>query len=428
MKTDRIEENYRDSLKSLMYFRVLFAVLMTGSAFLFQISEHLSNDISTFGFIYGLTGLILFISLIYTIVFQFVTNIRWFAAIQIITDTLTVSVIVCLTGCFSSIFNFLYLVVIIYASFFLLTRGSLLIAFFCSLQYAGLVSLEYFGILIPEDVFDGGMVEPINLSLAAYKVLIMVAACFAVAFLSSLLAEQNRKTKKRLYAMADQVKRVEQMAAVGEMASALAHEIKNPLASLSGAIQLLKEDLQPYPEYKHLMNIALREAHRLGTLVGDFLQFARPKVGKSELILLERSLEEILEIFKKHDDCRDRLNIRCRLVPGLRIRMDRTHFHQIIWNLLINAAEAIEGHGEIVISSKTLAHHCIAIEISDTGCGMSAEQIASIFFPFYTTKTSGTGLGLSIVHRILESYRYTIEVNSEIDHGATFTLLFDSRS
>ncbi len=431
MNINKIEQNYRYSLKSLMCFRVLFAVLMTGATILFQFSEHLSSDILTFQFIYGLAGFILLISMIYAVLFQwghrFQKKIRTFAAVQILNDTIVVSAIVFLTGCFSSIFNFLYLVVIIYSSFFLLTRGSLITAAFCSLQYALLVGLEYTGVLKPDNILSNGMMAPFELSLAAYKVLIIVAACFSVAFLSSLLAEQIQKTKRRLYAMADHVKRVEQMAAIGEMAAALAHEIKNPLASLSGSIQLLKEDMEAQPEQQHLMNIALREANRLSTLVGDFLQFARPKAGKIETIMLERSIGDIIDIFKKHDTCRQRIEIRRKLVPGVAIQMDRTHFHQILWNILINAAEAIEGNGVISVVVKKGGQQQIAVEISDSGCGMDDEQLSSIFFPFFTTKTNGTGLGLSIVHRILESYHYYIEVSSEIGRGSTFTMRFQTR-
>jgi two-component system sensor histidine kinase PilS (NtrC family) len=314
--------------------------------------------------------------------------------------------------------------VIIYSSFFLLTKGSLVTAAVCSLQYALLVGLEYGGLLQPENIFDQGMMEPFDLSLAAYKVLIITLACFSVALLSSILAEQNRKTRKRLYAMADHVKRVEQLAAVGEMAAALAHEIKNPLASLSGSIQLLKEDMRSQPDHRHLMHIALREARRLSTLVGDFLQFARPKTGSMETIVLEQSLADIIEIFKKHKTCRGRIAISCQILPGVTIQMDRTHFHQIIWNLLINAAEAIEGEGRIDIEVKQLKHRRLAVEISDSGCGMTTEQMDSIFFPFYTTKSNGTGLGLSIVYRLLESCHYRLEVESQPGRGSTFTILF----
>jgi two-component system sensor histidine kinase PilS (NtrC family) len=299
MNTKQLEQHYHQSLKSLMCFRVLFAVLMTGASILFQFSEHLSGEIPIFRFIYSLSGFILFISAVYAVLLQWKHYadhyLRMFACLQILNDTLVVSAIVYLTGGFSSIFNFLYLLVIIYSSFFLLTKGSLITAAVCSLQYALLVGLEYGGLLQPESIFDQGMMEPFALNLAAYKVLIITLACFSVSLLSSILAEQNRKTRKRLYAMTEHVKRVEQLAVVGEMAAALAHEIKNPLASLSGSIQLLKEDTQSQPDHSHLMHIALREAHRLSTLVGDFLQFARPKTGNIESIVLQQTLSKCLK-------------------------------------------------------------------------------------------------------------------------------------
>ena len=117
-------------------------------------------------------------------------------------------------------------------------------------------------------------------------------ACFAVAFLSTLLSEQTRKTKKELQTMEHHVKRVEKMALIGEMAAGLAHEIKNPLASLTGSIQLLKEDMRYDPDHDRLMQIILREADRLSSLASNFLFYARPPAGKVESIELGEVLLE----------------------------------------------------------------------------------------------------------------------------------------
>ncbi len=255
-----------------------------------------------------------------------------------------------------------------------------------------------------------------------YKIMIIMVACFAVAFLSSLLAEQARKTKKELVALEQHVKRVEKMAAIGEMGAGLAHEIKNPLASLAGSIQLLKNDSNSNPDQDKLMQIILREADRLSTLVSNFLLFAKPPASRLKSIELDKVLLETIELFEKDNTCTGRISINKQISSGIRIEMDPVHLRQVLWNLLINAAEAIEGSGSIDIKLYFDKNKYACIEISDNGSGMSDKIMKSIFDPFFTTKKSGTGLGLSIVHSILESYDSRLDVESRENSGTNFTL------
>jgi signal transduction histidine kinase len=229
-------------------------------------------------------------------------------------------------------------------------------------------------------------------------------------------------TRKELWAMEDQVKRVEKMAVIGEMAAGLAHEIKNPLASLAGSIQILKDGIQLDADHARLMKIVLREADRLSSLVNNFLLFARPPAGKSEIIDLSRAITETVELFEKDGACREKITIKKKVSNGICIQMDPIHFRQVLWNLLLNAAEAIDGSGSIDINLFSAKGRKACMEISDTGCGISAEVIGSIFDPFFTTKHNGTGLGLSIVHSILESYDSHLEVRSRQGTGTTFAV------
>jgi two-component system sensor histidine kinase PilS (NtrC family) len=224
--------------------------------------------------------------------------------------------------------------------------------------------------------------------------------------------------------MADHVKRVDKMAAIGEMAAGLAHEIKNPLASLSGSIQLLREDIRYDADHDRLMQIVLREADRLSSLVTNFLLYARPPAGKVEALELEKVIIDTTELFEKDASNDGRITVTKNIQPGIWISIDPVHLQQILWNLLINAAEAIDGEGNIHIKLLGTKNKQAHIKISDTGCGMSKDDISLIFDPFFTTKASGSGLGLSIVHRILEAYDALLDVESEINQGTTFTLQF----
>lgn len=220
--------------------------------------------------------------------------------------------------------------------------------------------------------------------------------------------------------MEERVERVEKMAYLGEMAAGMTHEIKNPLASLAGSIQILRKEIPYDSENDKLMQIVLRETDRLNALVNNFLLFAKPPVGKIERIDLESALAETIKLFEKNQDTTRRISIMSDFFPNIWIEMDPVHLRQIMWNIILNAAEAIEGEGLIKVKTYPLKHDFACIEVNDTGCGMTEKLIQSIFDPFFTTKSSGTGLGLSIVHRILESYNTWLEVESAVGKGTRF--------
>jgi two-component system sensor histidine kinase PilS (NtrC family) len=418
------EKDYKTELKWLMFFRILFSLLLLGATIVRQLSETATPKEPSLLLLYGFIITIFLISLTYSLLLKRVKNEVSFAFIQIGIDTFFVTLIIFGTGGFLSVFSFLYLVVIVYSSMLLPMRGTMVIASLCSIQFACLVELEYFGILNPFGTDTNLLASAYGWYQIGFKLMITVIACFAVAFLSSLLAEQTRKTRKKLRTMEGHVKRVEKMAAIGEMAAGLAHEIKNPLASLSGSIQLLKEDMRYDPDHDRLMQIILREADRLSSLASNFLLYARPPAGKVEPIKLDRAVLEAAELFEKDGSNNGRITTSKKISPDLWITMDRGHLHQILWNLLLNAAEAIEDEGQIEIEMFPLKNKHACVKITDNGCGMSRETLTSIFDPFFTTKPSGTGLGLSIVHRILEAYDAWLSVESELNKGTTVTLNF----
>ena len=410
-----------------MFFRVLFTSLLLGSTIILQLNKTPSPLALPLLFLYGLIAVIFLLSFVYSLIFRRIKKKRFlFAYTQISIDTFFVTMIIFVTGGFSSVFSLLYLVVIIYSSMLIFKKGSIIMAAFCSIQYGIMVDLEYYGILKPFVMDEALAASNYDGSQVLYKIVITMAACFAVAFLSSLLSEQAKKTKKELLAMENHVKRVEKMAAIGEMAAGLAHEIKNPLASLAGSIQMLREDIKYDPDHDKLMQIILREAKRLTSLVSDFLLFAKPQAGKVEVIDLAKALTETVEFFEKDSNRIKHISINKDFIPDIWIEMDPAHLHQILWNLLLNAASAIEDQGVIDISMRPLKNNIAVIRISDNGCGISKEIINSIFDPFFTTKPRGTGLGLSIVHSILKSYDSRLDVESEVNRGTTFIFKFKS--
>jgi len=418
------EGEIKHKLKWLMLFRILFSTLLLGSTIMLQLGDSPPPLRPPLIILYGLIAFIFLLSVLYAVGIYRLKRLLLTAYVQIVIDTFIVTVILYVTGNYSSIFSFLYLVVIIYASILIPIRATLAIAAICSIQFGIMIDLEYYGVILPYGNEDLILASAPSWNQVIYKILITMTACFAVAFLSSFLSEQVRRTRRELKIMAEHVQRVDKMAAIGEMAAGLAHEIKNPLASLTGSVQLLREDIRYDPDHDRLMRIVLREADRLSSLVTNFLLYARPPAGKVEAMELEKVIAETAELFEKDPNYGGRIETTKSVQSGIWISMDPLHLCQILWNLLTNAAEAIDGEGKVHIELETNNNKQVYIKISDNGCGMSEEDIKYIFNPFFTTKASGTGLGLSIVHRILDAYDALLDVKSELNQGTTFILQF----
>lgn len=418
------EKDLYRQLKWLMVSRAAFTFLLLGSTTLVQMGRNLSPMTSPLSFLYVLIAAIFTLSVLYGLVMKKNANRRLMATVQIGLDTFIVTLFIFVSGGFASIFSYLYLVVIIYASVLLYRRGSLLIAALCCAQYTALSVMEHFGLLIPYGIEISSPAYDVPLSFVIYKSVILTAACFAVAFLSSLLSEQTRRSKKELLAIRQHVKRVGKMAAVGEMAAGLAHELKNPLAAMTGCIQLLREDAAYDSNQEKLMRIILRETDRLSSLVGNFLLFAKPPAGRNEPLCLSRLLSDTLALFQKDPVCSGRLTLAKKLMPDVWIEMDPGHLRQIVWNLLLNAVDAVQAKGIVQVEMRPVGKRRIALCIKDDGCGISKENLTTIFDPFFTTKPKGTGLGLSVVHRILESHGIRIDVDSRQGRGTQFSMRF----
>ncbi|MGD9152026.1 MAG: two-component sensor histidine kinase, partial [Desulfobacterales bacterium] len=198
----------KTKIKWLISIRILFSFLLLGAAIIQQMGKSAAPMDRSLVVLYGLIAAIFLLSVVYSAFVKRVKNIILFAFIQTGIDTFFVTLIVFLTGGFVSVFSFLYLVVIIYSSMLLPMWGAMVIAALCSLQFGALVEMEYFGLLSPIGTNGNLLANAFDWSQIFLKLIITMTACFAVAFLSSLLSEQTRKTKEELRAMEGHVKRV----------------------------------------------------------------------------------------------------------------------------------------------------------------------------------------------------------------------------
>ncbi|MBU0986325.1 MAG: two-component sensor histidine kinase, partial [Proteobacteria bacterium] len=206
------ENEYYQKLKWLMFFRVLFTSFLLGSTIILQLSESPSPLAKPLLVLYGLIAGIFLLSFSYAVILPRIKSGLAFAYIQIGIDTLVVTLIIFVTGSYASIFSFLYLLVIIYSGILLFRRGCMIMAALCSIQFGILVDLEYYGIINPFFIEGGLAAADHPWNHVFFKIMITMVACVAVAFLSSLLSEQVRKTKNELLAFKDHVKRFEKLA------------------------------------------------------------------------------------------------------------------------------------------------------------------------------------------------------------------------
>lgn len=234
----------------------------------------------------------------------------------------------------------------------------------------------------------------------------------------------------QLKSLEEEMQKRERLATIGEMAAGMAHEIRNPLASLSGSIEVLKSDLNLRDEHLKLMEIAVKEAERLNSIITQFLLYAKPHPPRRRRTDLHSLLSETVQLLQNNPECHERTQVSL-LIPSepLMILIDPDQIRQVFWNLWMNAFQAMPDGGVLTISTrrarpkkgKTAAAPEEKVEIlfADTGGGIRREDLPKIFYPFFTTKSSGSGLGLSIVQRIVEEHSGEIRVESALK-GTTF--------
>jgi two-component system sensor histidine kinase PilS (NtrC family) len=222
----------------------------------------------------------------------------------------------------------------------------------------------------------------------------------------------------------------QRLAAVGEMAAGIAHEIRNPLASMAGSIQILRQELPLSADQSQLMDIVLRESERLNETIRSFLAFARPQRQTTERFDVRRVVTDAARLLENSSELTGRHRIAVD-VPDAEVwfEADEGQLRQIVWNLATNGLRAMPGGGQLTLAIKTRAiddasGREVVLIVQDQGTGIAPEDLDGIFQPFRGAFSRGTGLGLSIVRRIIAEYGGEIQVTSERGSGTTVTVRF----
>jgi signal transduction histidine kinase len=237
------------------------------------------------------------------------------------------------------------------------------------------------------------------------------------------MVEQLRESREEIERLhRTQMSRAEHLATLGELATGLAHEIRNPLAGIAGVIEIVGRDLPSSSPARSVIKDVHLEIAQINRILTDLLETARPRPPEMRASDLNTTVEHAVMLAKQQVLSKP-IKIELEKSPALQVvEHDSDQIHQVLLNLLLNAVQAIEGPGSIKVQIQS-EDDFAAISVTDTGRGIPPEHLPNIFRPFYTTKGNGTGLGLSLARRIVEEHRGRIEVTSEVGRGTIFRVL-----
>jgi two-component system, NtrC family, sensor histidine kinase HydH len=258
---------------------------------------------------------------------------------------------------------------------------------------------------------------------------------FLVGLIAGILADRERRQKESLQRTTTQLntvyqalqqnfermKRSERLYAIGQLSAGLAHEVRNPLASIGGAAAILRKRSGSEERREEFLDIIEKECLRLNRLLTNFLEFARPRPPQYQLAEIGPILDSVVGL-AAHAVGRQPIQLRTDAAPDVpAIACDPEQIKQVLLNLTINSVQAMPEGGEIVLSTRVDGAR-VVMEVKDQGPGISPEHLDKVFDPFFTTKDTGTGLGLSVAHQIVSQHGGILNAKNNADRGATFSL------
>jgi two-component system sensor histidine kinase PilS (NtrC family) len=341
-------------------------------------------------------------------------------------DLLMITAFVYISGGVASSMYFLYLFPVIAASLVVSGRAGFLAASLAAILFGLLVDGVYFG-FIPPFRPEHAVKAPLGSMLVT--IFVAWGVFFVIAAMMSYLSGNLRRTREALRAAQKELFVRERLSEAGRVSASLAHEIRNPLAAISGSVQVLQKELALSPEQRSLMDIVLRESERVSHSLEQFLDFALPSKKVFSVISLPDILDETLKILQAGGELNGKVEITGNFrSSGVRYYGNAGQFKQVFWNLIKNALKAMPEGGRLRLDISGPRKKEILISVTDTGTGMSDHDKEHLFEPFYSGFGSGRGLGLSIVRKIVDDYDGRIDVRSELHKGTEVLIILPVRT
>lgn len=240
----------------------------------------------------------------------------------------------------------------------------------------------------------------------------------------NVMVENLKNANERIESLYNQrIEKAEHLASLGELAAGLAHDIKNPIAGIKGALEIIKEQIEPDDPKKEIYTEIIHQTDKIYSIIQDLLNYARPRQLDMSMTSPGKPIRAAIKMAASQTQDKDIKIICDKMDENIRVLMDENKIQEVILNMLLNSIAAIEKKGTIKINTKAdTAKNRFEIFINDTGKGIKPENIPLVFNPFFTTRRKGTGLGLSICKKIIQEHGGTITVHGQEGQGAEFII------
>ena len=412
----------RRGLRTLIFARLTIVTTLSVAAVVIQLSTVSFLPLEPF---YGLILASYALSVAYLALFRWNAHLRFQAYLQIVFDLLIISVLVYVSGGLNGNMYFLYVFAIAGASLVLGTRPAYLTASLAAVFFGFLADGMFYG-LIP--YFHEGQAPDVSAGYVLYTIFTAWTLFFVMALLINYLSANLRRARGELAAAQHDLEIKERQAAAGRMSALIAHEIRNPLAAISGSIQVLKSELMLTDEQARLMDIVVGESRRVSQSIDQFLNLASPGKEAAMTFDVAEVARETATMLRMSGELPESVDFSVR-PDGVRAEFygSPSQFKQVFWNLFRNALRAMPEGGTLAVEISRDGRGRLDIRVADSGKGMTAEEQARMFEPFFTTFEGGQGLGMSVVRRIVDDYRGAIRVASGPDRGTVIALSFPPR-
>ncbi len=410
--------------KTLFFLIIIRLIILTSLALSAVIIQQAASSVLPLSFYFIIvSGYML--TLFYLLLYSFWKNYRTQAYIQVVLDLFLISALVYISGVLKGTFYLLYVFPILAAGVIISKRAGFQIAALSAVFYGVLAEglaygfIPYYGESPPPDI---------SLGFVLNSVVIAWVAFFLIAFLIGYLAQKLTQTQEDLSSAHKELDIKKRLALAGEVFAQVAHEIRNPLASISGSVQVLKKERALTPEQQTLMDIIVTESQRVSHTLEQFLTLTRSRKETFSWVNLAKILKDTLFLLEKGGEINENHRVEGNFRKA-RIRYfgNENQLKQIFWNLTKNAFKAMPRGGTLTVDFFVPDRKTLLMQFKDTGKGMSEEEKKHIFEPFYSGFGSGDGIGMSVVRRLVDEYGGKIRVESEVHKGTEVTITFPRR-
>jgi signal transduction histidine kinase len=404
----RREKSLVEAVKWLILLRLLLTTVF------FSIG-HLIFAIEKTNF-YFLIAFVYLISALYSIWLYSNRGIRILVMVQLAVDVLLETIIIQWTGSIESVFTILYVLTILSAGVIISGKAGIITAVFIGLSYITANVLHSLHIWSFFNVSEAAVDRSINIIVYTSYVHIVTYVLISI-LLASLM--------RRISQMENVVRLKEHLALVGEVSAEIAHEIRNPLAAISGSVELLDERLRSRlsQDEKNLINAIVDESGRMSRIFDEFLDYTKLSRGEFVVVNIGELLDQVIFVLESNKRFLAEVKITKEYEQGdVRLECDPDKLKQVFTNIMNNAVQVMKGKGDITIKMREDNRNVI-IAISDTGPGIRPEIVKKIFTPFESHKHKGIGLGLSIANKIVQMHAGRIEVDTKQGVGTTFRVI-----